>query len=627
MGAFVVLYHHSGATPDDHAIFEKAMAGLAHRGPDGSGMFFSGQTLLGHWHFWTTPEDAGESQPLSLPGLPFYLVLDGRVDNRDDLCASLGIAPLDAPSFSDARLVLLSYARWGADCVKRLLGEFAFALWDEQRQELFCARDPLGDRTLYYAQAGSRVILASEPWAIVSALGSQKLNEQAVAHYFVFRPMLDGQTLFDTVFELLPAHAMQFDSSGKRAWRYWSPDPKPVLRYRTDAEYAEHLLDLLEKSVRCRLRASYPLAAQMSGGMDSPSVAVLAARALAPNSLTTISYIFDELKACDEREYINAVRDKWQLNSCQLVCDEDYPYRDFSKGPSNLNWPEASIYRELKERVYQNLQDQGVRSVLTGGFGDGLYCAEDHWLVDLFADGQLSLAFRELFFHLRRDGFRKVWQSRYLRKPLRIWAAPVVEIKRVLLKQVYDRPDWATPQTLDALQGATNQEFTPGFSEYDGFIGLYAAAGVSRDTCIASRYHLDIRRPFRDLRLVDFILRIPAYQLYRAGVKKHILRLAMQGLLPDNILQRTQKTLYGPLYFSGVRRKKKFLQTTLNNPNAPWRQYVNADWVMRHWDQEIKPGQDGPGAVIPWLCLSFDQWYSSITGESSKTPERGPYVE
>jgi asparagine synthase (glutamine-hydrolysing) len=199
---------------------------------------------------------------------------------------------------------------------------------------------------------------------------------------------------------------MIVDSSGERKRRYWSPDPSKKVRYKTKEEYGEHFRSLLEESVHCRLRSSAPIGVLMSGGLDSTSVTCLAARMTAGQPLTTISYVFDELADCDERVYINAVRDQYGLRSIQIPCDDAWPYKDGHTWALNPNQPEMNPYRFIKERAYNRAQTEGLRVLLTGGFGDHLYSGAEDWLADLVGDKKLQEAARELTLYLRYAGLR-----------------------------------------------------------------------------------------------------------------------------------------------------------------------------------------------------------------------------
>ena len=241
-------------------------------------MYSSGPVALGHCHFWITPEEVGERQPVGLTGSPFKIVFDGRLDNRAELICRLSILPAEGHLLSDASLILNAYDRWSEHCFEYMIGEFALVIFDEQSKSLVCARDSLGDRTLFYSANGSRIVIASEAQAVADAVGlANSLNENAVAHYFASKVPQDGQTLLNGVYELLPATVMLVDASGQRSQRYWQPDLSRKIRDRSDNEYAEEFRVLLDDSVRCRLRSTAPVGVLMSGGLNSTSVACLAA--------------------------------------------------------------------------------------------------------------------------------------------------------------------------------------------------------------------------------------------------------------------------------------------------------------------------------------------------------------
>ena len=123
---------------------------LSHRGPDGRDSLDRDQVAMGHWHFWTTPEEVGEHQPLRIPDLPYTIVMDGRLDNRSDLIHLLDLDSAEASLLSDANLALRAYAHWGEDCFSRFIGEFSMVIYDPINHEVICARDPMGNRTMFY---------------------------------------------------------------------------------------------------------------------------------------------------------------------------------------------------------------------------------------------------------------------------------------------------------------------------------------------------------------------------------------------------------------------------------------------------------------------------------------------
>ena len=597
------------------------MSRLKQRGPDGRDALYTSHAALGHCHFWTTPEEVGERQPLQVTRLPFRIVLDGRLDNRDELLSNL---KLETP-VSDAALILYAYERWGEACFEHFIGEYALVILDERSGALVCARDALGDRTLFYSVQGRRWVIASEPWAVTAGCdGSPGISEHSLAHFFSLRIPADGQTLFKNIFELLPAQALRISDSGLRTWRTWQPDPTKRLRGRSDAEYAAQFRDLLEESVRCRMRATTPVGVLMSGGLDSGSIASLAARMLAPLPLTAISYVFDELSDCDERLYIETMVSRWGLRSLQIPCDDAWPLRDWENWPRNPNQPEPNPYRLLKERAYQRAHEEGLRVLLPGAFGDELYDGEEDWLADLISEKRWREAGMELRRHVKYAGLRSTLGSSYLRRAARRLLPPILGTAR----RPSPIPAWLTSFSAEQLgkiqintvvRSGSPQTASAGrhpassFAHKQNILGLEAAWNSTSEIFHASRHTLELRHPYRDRRLVEFVLSLPAHQLYNRGYFKYILRNAMQGLLPDAILSRQAPTPLLSLFARGMERERSRAQSELENANSPWRKYVRADWLARQWNVPLTPETDGAESLLPWLCISCAAWLRSFT--------------
>ena len=611
MSAFAVVYERSNA-PEDPGALEPLMSRLEYRGPDGRNVSLAGKVAMGHWHFWTTPEEVGERQPLKLPGMPFTLVLDGRLDNRTELLSELKIDSVEGSSLSDAALVLHAYARWGEQCFEHFIGEYALVIFDEQRNELLCARDALGDRTLFYAFPATRVVIASEPWAVAGADGvGVELNESVAAHYLALEFPEDGQTLFKNIHELLPAQVLSVNATSQRQWRYWQPIQTRVRRG-SDEGYAQEFRFLLEQSVRCRLRSTTPVGVLMSGGLDSSSVACLAARMVAPKPLTTISYVFDELADCDERKYINAVREQWGIRSIQIPCDDAWPFKNWQDWPHNPNLPEGNPYRLLKKRAYQRAQTEGLRVLLTGGFGDHLYIAGKDWLADLVTEGQLLKAGRELSLQIRSAGLRWTLQAGFLQRLGRHWLDSLPGGWRLHRKQV--APGWLTDLSAGYLSKAGKRgRPDPMIERYGSLLGIGAANSCSGEILEASRYTLELRHPYRDRRLIEFVLGLPAYQLYFRNRYKLVLRNAMQGILPEMIRTRIYPTSMGSLFFRGFEHEKAVLQASVQDQGAGWRKFVRLDWLQNHWNVSDMSEQEKKSVMIPWVCFSYDAWYKYLT--------------
>ena len=455
---------------------------------------------------------------------------------------------------------------------------------------------------MFYTIDGTRVVIASEPWAVASGT---KLNKQAVSHYFASGLPIAGQTFFDNVLEILPAHVMTFTSVSQHSHRYWQPDFSKKLRGRTDEEYAIEFRSLLEQSVACRLRSSAPVGVLMSGGLDSTSVASLAAEMMAPQRLTTVSYVFDELAECDERKYINAMQEKWNLNSIQIPCDDAWPFKNWQAWPFNPNLPEGNPYRLLKERAYQRAQSEELRVLLSGGFGDQLYSAGSDWLADLIAEGQLKKAVSEFSYYIRRAGYRWTLRAGYLQRVAHRFLNLFPGGSHLHRKSVPSAwlTDFAAGQFFESNDG-----HDPAFDRYENLLGMSSAASSSAEITNANRHSLELRHPFRDRRLVEYVLRLPAYQLLHYGQYKLVLRNAMRGLLPESIRTRAYPTSLATLFYRGVEREKSMLETSLKMTGAAWATFVRANRLLDDWQAFINPAREKPVSILLWNCLSFEAW-------------------
>ena len=606
MSGFAVIYDRSN-TPIDPGVLDRMLKRLEHRGPDGQDNWFSGPVAMGHLHFWTTPEEVGENQPLKLDNIPHTIVMDGRLDNRSDIIRRLNLNPGEAGHLSDAALLLHAYSRWSTDCFKDLIGEFAVAIWDPLVGELVCARDAIGDRTLFYSLQGARMVIASEPWAVAAGLDKKvELDERAIAYHFALSAPEDGQTLFKDIYELLPAHWLKIGSAKDRLQNYWQPNLDKRSQSRSDVDYAEEFREVLDESVRCRLRSINTPAVMMSGGLDSTSVACIVAKMLSPVPLTTVSYVFDEFHDCDERQYINAVRDQYGTRSIQIPCDDLWPFKNWPDWPLDPSWPPANPYRLILERTYSRARDEGFRVMLTGMYGDDLYNRAENWLADLFLDKRLGQMVKEITFLVKKYGLIKTLKLGTFQRTLKqvLKAIPGVEN----IHRNSTAPRWLTPFSAGLLKEKPLNNTANNQTER---LKLVDTGNNAREIFNTNRYGLELRTPYHDRRLIEFVLQLPGYLLYSMGMNRRILRIAMGETLPGVIKSRFGKTNLLSLYNFGVQRAKSDYKDW-NREDAAWRKFVKADVVLNEWQTDISSQNDGRITLIPSLCYFYNLWYNSF---------------
>ena len=555
MSGILGVFHLNGAPA---AVDLSSMAPLLQRrGPDRTGLWSDGPVGLGHTLLATTPELASERQPVVHAASGCVITADVRLDNRDELLEALGMADRSG-RLGDAGLILEAYLAWGEDCVGRLLGDFAFAVWDPRRCAVFCARDHFGMRPFYYHFAsGTRFALASEPRAIlVVPQVPCQINEGRIADFLV--PELEWidytSTFFQHVVRLPPAHVLTVTSSGIHPRRYWTLEPGSELRLSSNEAYAEALLDVLTVSVRARLRGAGPVGSMLSGGLDSSSVVALARGVLRADNrrpISTFSAVGPDKEACPETRAAQAVLAQGGLDPHVVDYGAIGDLLPELEGASwDLDEP-FDFIMALVRTMYLDARRQGNRVVLDGAGSDAVLNEGTH-IARLFRQGRWSAGWREA---RAQDRFHGISPS--FVNPLRIVRAALTpdfarrlvhplrhaRRTRTAVRCSIISPEFARRMSLADRLETLDRTFQRGWHpnpqlEHAAAIHPNMTAGRERYGRVASVLGVEPRDPFMDRRVVAFCLTLPASQRCEGGWPKVILRRAMAGRLPDEVRWR-----------------------------------------------------------------------------------------
>lgn len=312
MSGIAAVFHFDGSDVEPGTI-ERLTDEMAYRGPDGITHWQDGPAALGFGALHTTAESMTAAQPLMSDDGMLILVLDGHLHNLEELRVELRAKGAAFRTRSDAEVVLRAYEAWGKDCPRQLEGEFAFVIWDKRQGSAFCARDHAGLKPLHYYWDAKRLIVASDPGAILVAPGVvQEPNKVMIAQVMTNEWITRGETIWKGVMRLLPASWARFGKDGERTAVYWSPPTDVTIRYCRDEEYYEHYRELLYDCVRQSSRSHLPVATDVSGGLDSSAVFAVAedlrrkGKLLSPG-VRGYTYRFDKDSAPDELDYARAV--------------------------------------------------------------------------------------------------------------------------------------------------------------------------------------------------------------------------------------------------------------------------------------------------------------------------------
>lgn len=566
MSGIVGIYRLDGR-PADRTDAERMEKTLAHRGPDGSGVWTEGPVALGHRMLWTTPESLHEKLPLTNKTGNLVLTADARIDNRDELIATLGLNGRPQNEIADSELILAAYEEWYEHCPEKLLGDFAFAIWDGRRQELFCARDHFGVKPFYYYHhSGRTFIFASEIKALLCLPEvPRRLNETRVADYLV--PMLEDKeiTFYQNILRLPPAHTMTISREGLSMHPYWALDPSRELRLGSDEEYAEAFRKIFTDAVRCRLRSAFPIGSMLSGGLDSSSIVCVARKLLAGNGnhrLHTFSATFDDLPQCDERPFITAVLAQGKLAPHYVRVDRLNPLADINRVIWQQDEPFYGPNLFIHRALFNAAQEQEIRVLLDGFDGDTTVSHGIAYLTQLARAWRWSALATEvagLSRNLNISPWRILWQR--VIKPLA--PEPVRKVRRLLCKG--NQVSWdaminanfarriGLADRVLALQGNHSKPLrTSREDHYHRLMwGLIPYALEVADRAAVS-FSIEPRFPFFDRRVVEFCLALPPEQKLSQGWTRVVMRRAMADILPTKVQWRGGKSDISPVHTNGL---------------------------------------------------------------------------
>lgn len=528
--------------PVDRRLLWRMTDSMAFRGPDAQEVWNS-ESLgvgLGHTLLRATDESARERQPFSFDG-DVYIVADARIDDRETLVRKLNGKGCNASLHKpDVELILHAYLVWQESCVEHLLGDFAFAIWDERRQTLFCARDHFGVKPFYYSQTKDGLIFSNTLNCLrLHPAVSDELNEQALGDFLLagynHRP---ETTFFAEIQRLPPACSLSWSPENLRLRRYWELPRDGQIRYRRATDYVDHFRELFGAAVEDRLRSNR-VWAWMSGGLDSTSIVALAHERLSKQKksfvLGACTEVYDTLLPDDERHYAGLVAKSLGLQIHFQVLDDYVPFERWE--PLGLHQPEPSeISFDASESDELKLMAAQSRVVLCGYGGD-----------PGFSDETFPFLLRRTpLLSLLADVARHVAIHR---RP------PPLGLRRWLRNRKNAEADWTPyPDWLNAAFAAKldlparwrelNCEVTDGhrlrLRAHSGLDHPFWAYRFESHDPGSTFCPVEVRYPFFDRRVLEYLLAIPAIPWCTS---KFLLREAMRGLLPEPVRLRPKTPL------------------------------------------------------------------------------------
>jgi len=617
----------------DAGTLETLTGTLDHRGPDGSGTAVSDTAGFGQQRLHTTPESKHEKTPRT--GEEYLLTADVRIDNRAELLDTLDVRAKaegedgDTGVVTDADLVVAAYEEWGTRCPEYLVGAYAFALWDRQRERLFCARDHAGIKPLFYYDGDDAFVFGSEPKAVLAHdTVPRRLDETAVGDYLVGRREDTTRTFFATVERFPPANRAVLDERGLAVDRYWDLEPDDRLNDRLDSQSPDALVDgfrrRFEEAVRCRLRTAETGRAgtMLSGGLDSSSI-TCTAEEVRDDPLPTFSVTFDSVPESDEQESIDAVLESGQFEPHFLAGDEHSPLGVVDDVFEYVDAPFLAGNLYLDWELTRTASDADVRVLLGGHGGDTAVSFGYQRLPDLLREGNVRTLARELSAITSRTGYplRRLLVDEVL-SPVVPVPETASRLRAALDSTIRDQPtpsrrgcpciqrSFADEIALDdRIRRLTEWGPPKDARDYHRRAlrnTLDAPQTLEVSDTVAARVGVEPRYPFLDRRLLTYAVALPSALKLRRGWTRWALREAMDAIVPDAVRLRTDKGNLNHAFEETLRTTDRGLLDDLVD-DAGSQRYVDVGRWRRSW-KEFRDGGDVDGYSVVWRPAVLIYW-------------------
>jgi asparagine synthase (glutamine-hydrolysing) len=608
--------------PVDRELVKRMTEAMRHRGPDADGFHLGPGVGLGHRRL-SIIDLAGGDQPIYGEDRSCAVILNGEIYNFQELQRELEGRGHSFKTHSDTESIVHAYEEWGLDCVARLRGMFAFALWDETKRRLILARDRAGKKPLYYHADGERLVFASEIKGLLQDPGiKRRLNLESLSDYFSFGNIPSPNTVFQDIYQLPPAHFLVWERGQTKLHEYWDVVFRPTGPRRPE-QALEAFAPLFDEAVKIRMVADVPLGAFLSGGIDSSAVvASMARQSERPVVTTSVGFAersHSELehaglvaRAVGSRHHEVMVRPNAVEDLPRLVWHLDQPFADSSALPTYY------VSKAAREQV---------TVALSGDGGDEIFAGYQR----RYGVHRLESRLRRLLPESLRRGALARLGSIY---PRAEWIPRPLRWKLVLLNlgQSFERAYFNDLSLFldDEKEALCTPELLDQTRHHDPFHAFARHFGRVRDTDPLSRVlyvdfktwlhndilvkvdrmsmacSLEVRSPLLDHKVVEFAAALPPELKYRGSISKFLLKRHVAARLPDLDASRPKQGFDLPLaaWIRGDLRDTA--RDLLFSARAAQRGYVRPETVKRVWDAHQRGSRNHASQI--WALMVLELW-------------------
>ena len=596
---------------------------IRHRGPDDEGIFISRNVGLGHRRLSIVDVAAGH-QPMTNEDGSLRITYNGEIYNHADYREPLEARGHVYQTRCDTETILHLYEEYGSACVDYLRGMFAFAIWDERKQELFIARDRLGVKPLYYVHTeDGSLYFASEIKSLLAARAvSPEINYSVLPDYLANHSPSGEETLFRGVKRLLPGHVLTWRDGEVSIRRYWDVEFAKDVETKDDQTYIRQWSDLFHESVRLRLMADVPLGMFLSGGIDSSAIAA-AMSGMVSEPIKTFSVAFAEREA-NELEYARLIAEAYKTDHHEILVS---PEQFFDALPRLVWHEDEPLAHPSSVALYfvSQLASQHVKVVLTGEGSDELLAGYGRYRRTML-NLSLGRKYNKLTPSLARDTIRKQIEQmepsgRVRQKLMRTFLVLPTSLESIYFDNF---AVFSAPMQQHMFTRETNERIrsidpyaelrrlvakTSDLSLLDGLLyadmKTYLHELLMKQDQMSMATSVESRVPFLDHKLVEFTAKMPDRMKLRGGTTKYVLRASMKGVLPEKILSRSKMGFPVPIgrWFRGP--FKRVIDEYVVSDRALSRGIFAPDFI-RELVSRHQTGEDHSERL--WALLNFEIW-------------------
>lgn len=541
----------------DKSWIEIMKKDLLHGNPDTTGVWQNQQTVLGNLTIFNTPESLHEILPFKDNESALVIVSDARIDNRNHLARRLNIDAATLIDLPDSKLILRAYQKWGIDCVSNLRGDFAFAVYDEPQQRLYISRDHFGMKPMSYFDHPEFFVFSSELRGILTLpFFEKRLNEGWFTDFLINATRKEFDTFYEGIYSIPPGHQIIVDSGKTSLSKYWELTVPERLNFKNNQEYIEGYKELFDASVKNRVRSAFPVGAELSGGLDSSSIAAVAQKHLIAENkeLNVFSRVLPETRnsdlddADDESHEIKLVCDFCGIKNIHLVTMEDQKITENIRQIIQVNQsPFMSNYAAYNLNAHHYAKAGGVRTILSGHGGDQLLSnsasfvykgyVSQHQYLKLFADVNAKGTIHEIgllralmmMYRLCYKGKSSDKKSNKLKKFDKLGIDKTF-IRENRMDEKYLKNREANYYAIKSMYNLVTK-----------ITSRHLNDRIEITRLMAAQENIEFRYPLFDVNLILFYLAVPDELKYKFRQGRYLHRAAQEGELPPSIQWRRDK--------------------------------------------------------------------------------------